>query len=138
MRNTRQRDIVLGVVRSSSDHPTAETVYERARKIIPNISLGTVYRNLKLLGDVGKIRVVRSDDDTLRFDKTVYPHAHVRCVMCGKVVDAAEINVEALTESASFGNGFEVTGAEVSFTGICPECGNNAKANKEYKENKNG
>lgn len=122
MRNTKQRDIVLSVVQNSCDHPTAEAIYERCREVMPNISLGTVYRNLRVLEEMGKVRLVRSDQDTLRYDKTVIPHAHVKCLRCGKVSDAMNVDCLKLMTEAREATGFDIVGIEVSLDGICPEC----------------
>lgn len=122
MRNTKQKDLILNVVQSSSDHPTAETVYERARAVMPSISLGTVYRNLKQLEDMGKVRLVKTDTDTLRYDKTVFPHAHLKCVCCGRVIDVMEVECQKIIETVSKATDYEVLGIEVAIDGICPEC----------------
>ena len=76
MRNSRQRDTILKIVRESDDHPTADMVYTRARMHIDNISLGTVYRNLNLLSEQGLIKKFKIIGDNERFDKTVIMHSH--------------------------------------------------------------
>lgn len=130
MRNTKQKDLILNVVQTSSDHPTAETVYERARAVMPSISLGTVYRNLKQLEESGKVRLVRSDQDTMRYDKTVFPHAHLKCVVCGSVVDVMEVECEKIIKTVSEATDYEVLGIEVAIDGICPECKSRKRNNK--------
>ena len=87
-RNTRQRGIILDILRESHEHPTAETVYREARRVLPNISLGTVYRNLNFLRDQGAVREIRpSEGGSSRFDRADTPHAHFHCVHCSALLD---------------------------------------------------
>ena len=84
-RNTRQRQLVLDVVRGRRDHPTAEQIYQSVREQDAHISRGTVYRNLNLLCDNREIyRVVMSSSD--RFDLRTDPHYHIHCLVCDSVV----------------------------------------------------
>lgn len=85
-RNTRQRQLVLDVVRGRRDHPTAEQIYQSVREQDAHVSRGTVYRNLNLLCDNREIyRVVMSNSD--RFDLRTDPHYHIHCLVCDSVVD---------------------------------------------------
>ena len=85
-RNTRQRQLVLDVVRGRRDHPTAEQIYQSVREQDAHVSRGTVYRNLNLLCDNREIyRVVMSSSD--RFDLRTDPHYHIHCLVCDSVVD---------------------------------------------------
>ena len=87
-RNTRQRGVILDILRESREHPTAETIYREARRALPNISLGTVYRNLNFLRDQGALREIRpSEGGSSRFDGTDVPHAHFHCVHCNALLD---------------------------------------------------
>ena len=122
MRNTVQRDLIYKVVCDSSDHPSAEVVYDRARAVMPNISLGTVYRNLKLLVALGKVREIPLGPGGSRFDKTVVAHAHFRCRLCGEVTDAEVDSIDALAEELRAGSGYEAESTEVMFTGVCVKC----------------
>lgn len=119
MRNTLQREIVYNVVMQSSDHPGADAVYERARKVMPKISMGTVYRNLKQLAETGKIREIRISDNTNRYDKTLAVHAHFCCRVCGKVTDVC-VNGNINGPCADFGGKVEST--DILFGGVCEEC----------------
>lgn len=119
MRNTLQRELVYNVVMQSSDHPGADAVYERARKIMPKISMGTVYRNLKQLAEMGKIREIRISDNSNRYDKTLAVHAHFCCRVCGQVTDVpVEGNINGL--GSDFGGKLETT--DILFGGVCEEC----------------
>lgn len=87
-RITRQRTVILEILRESRAHPTAETVYHQARKALPNISLGTVYRNLNVLRDQGLAREIRpSGESSSRFDGNCFPHAHFYCTECRTMID---------------------------------------------------
>jgi Fe2+ or Zn2+ uptake regulation protein len=87
-RNTRQRGVILDILRGSHDHPTAETIYRSARRVLPNISLGTVYRNLNFLRDQGAVREIRpSEGGSSRFDAADTPHAHFHCLHCSALLD---------------------------------------------------
>ena len=87
-RNTRQRGVILDILKASCEHPTAETIYREARRVLPNISLGTVYRNLNFLRDQRAVREIRpSDGGSARFDGMDTPHAHFHCVHCSALLD---------------------------------------------------
>ena len=122
MRNTVQRETVLNVVLSSCDHPTAETVYDRCRKIMPDISLGTVYRNLKVLAELGKIREVSIMNAGDRYDKTVGLHAHFRCKHCGRVLDVPSEALQQMESYVEGATGYQIETTEVLFVGLCNDC----------------
>ena len=87
-RNTKQRAVILDILRRSGDHPTAESIYREARKLLPNISLGTVYRNLNFLREQGKAREIRTNSESSsRFEGKCPPHAHFHCSVCNAVLD---------------------------------------------------
>jgi len=119
---TKQKKKILEVLKGTKSHPTAEWVYQAVRRHIPDISLGTVYRNLGLLKDHGYIITVDGLPDSKRYDADTREHYHIACEVCGQVSDLGrsfEINLdgEGLHES-----GYKVTGYRLIFTGICPEC----------------
>jgi len=87
-RNTRQRGVILDILQETREHPTAEKIYQDARRVIPNISLGTVYRNLNFLQDQGLVREIRPcDGGSTRFDGVLDSHAHFHCTRCGALLD---------------------------------------------------
>ena len=87
-RHTRQRGVINDILRSDFVHLTAEEVYQRARKALPCISLGTVYRNLNFLCEQGLAREIRSGDSgSARFEAARDPHAHFHCRACREVRD---------------------------------------------------
>jgi Fur family ferric uptake transcriptional regulator len=121
-RNTRQRQVVLEELRKLTSHPTAAELYEIARKRLPKISLGTVYRNLELLAGQGLIRKLETNGAKARFDGDVSIHHHVRCSKCGRVDDAHGVPENPMKEAVTALNGYEVFGFHLEFVGVCPEC----------------
>ena len=87
-RNTRQRGVILDILRESCSHPTAEMIYREARGVLPNISLGTVYRNLSFLRDQGTVMEIRPrEGGSSRFDAADTHHAHFHCAHCSALLD---------------------------------------------------
>lgn len=117
-RNTIQKSTVENVVLSACNHPTAEYIFEEARKTLPAIGLGTVYRILKDLVRDGKVRLISIPGAPDRFDKTTCTHAHFFCEKCGKVedVDFDCAPVDTLP------NGAVVNKTEILFSGVCKDC----------------
>lgn len=126
-RNTRQRAVILDLLKQRCDHPTAETVYKEARRVIPNLSLGTVYRNLNFLRDHGLVREIRpSDGGSSRFEGIVSPHAHFHCVNCHGLLD---IPLPEGLENArwpSEGRISAVAAIDLHVIGSCAECAEGA------------
>ncbi|MDD6201835.1 MAG: transcriptional repressor [Lachnospiraceae bacterium] len=87
LKHSKQRDAIKNFLMTRKDHPTADVVYENVRKEFPNISLGTVYRNLTLLSDKGELLRLRVGDGVDHFDATTTPHYHFVCKKCCRVLD---------------------------------------------------
>lgn len=120
-RMTRQRFVILDVLRKLKTHPTADEVYALVRAQIPRISLGTVYRNLDLLAESGEILKIESAGSQKRFDGDIEAHQHVRCTVCGRIGDVMPPIPLPLTAMPRV-NGFRVQNARVEFDGICQHC----------------
>ncbi|MBQ8042829.1 MAG: transcriptional repressor [Clostridia bacterium] len=118
MKNSKQRELVLNIINSSNLHPTAEDIYFECRKLLPNISLGTVYRNLKVLTESNKITRIKSKDNTYRYDNNLKKHAHFVCRECGELSD---ISRNVLDEIQTI-DGHKVLDYEINFEGICKDC----------------
>ncbi len=122
MRLTTQRQIILEELGKVTSHPTANEIYDMVRKRLPRIGLGTVYRNLELMAETGIILKLEVGGTQKRFDATVAPHYHIRCLSCGKV-DDIEIPVMAdINKTAAEISHYEVLGHHIEFSGICTEC----------------
>ena len=120
-RMTKQRAVILEVLRSVVTHPTADEIYGMVRKKLPRISLGTVYRNLELLTSSGEISRLDRAGAQKRFDGNRMPHQHVRCQVCGKVGDVFTPTDMPAVESAN-APGFFIQHVEVEFVGVCAAC----------------
>jgi Fur family ferric uptake transcriptional regulator/Fur family peroxide stress response transcriptional regulator len=121
-RNTIQRSLVLEAVREMQCHATTDEIYDAIKKKHPNISRGTVYRNLNLLSDVGDIHKIEMPSGADRFDHINREHYHARCLKCGKVFDVEMEFMADLEKSIRDTHGFEITGHDVIFKGTCSEC----------------
>lgn len=120
-RYSRQRELIYNAVLGSKEHPTAEMVYHWLKPANPNLSLGTVYRNLNLLAQEGIL--IRMPFPVERYDGDVHPHSHFRCKDCGRVFDIElDQGSEIDKAAAKAAPGFQVEGHELTFTGVCPEC----------------
>ena len=95
----RQRESIKEFLTGRTDHPTADFVYENMKQIYPNISLGTVYRNLSLLADLGEIQKLSSFGGADRFDARTVPHCHFMCTRCGRVMDVFSEHIDKSLES---------------------------------------
>ena len=123
LKYSRQREAIMNFLMTRKDHPTADVVYSSVRNEFPNISLGTVYRNLTLLADIGEIARLRLGDGIDHFDADTSPHYHFICKDCGRVID---LKLEALAEVDKL-NGTDLEGNRIAghityFYGSCSEC----------------
>ena len=134
-RRSEQRAVVLSVVRSTMDHPTAAWVHAQARRELPRIGLGTVYRNLARLAEEGLIREIRGGSGPARFDGNTGRHYHIRCLGCGRVNDLPISVTSRLEEEASQAMNFLVLGHEVEVHGLCPRCRPPSKNEKRSHKN---
>jgi Fur family ferric uptake transcriptional regulator len=119
---TAQRRVILEELRKVDTHPTADTIYDMVRRRLPHISLGTVYRNLDRMADVGLIRRLESAGSQLRFDGDTAEHYHLRCVQCGRLEDAPIEPDGSLEHQIRQRSAYDILGHHVEFHGVCPEC----------------
>ena len=122
IRNSKQRQAILNVLKGTKSHPTADWVYEQVRKEIPNISLGTVYRNLKLMKEEGEILDLEMGGSLNRFDGNNKNHYHFRCEQCGRVFDIDEPIDSGIDERVAHRTDFEVHYHRLEFHGLCIDC----------------
>lgn len=121
-RNTIQRSLVLETVNRLGCHATADEIYAEISREHPTISRATVYRNLKLLAEMGEIRRLKIPGSADRFDHIYEKHCHVKCESCGRVFDVDMDFVTGLESEIRDSRGFDFTGYDIIFHGICPEC----------------
>ena len=120
-RMTKQRRIIIEELRKERTHPTADDLHARVRMQLPHISLGTVYRNLDFLAETGVILKLDMAGSIRRFDSVTEPHAHIRCIRCGRIGDMPlpSLNPDSNTVQA---DGFTVLSVHVEYEGLCTEC----------------
>jgi Fe2+ or Zn2+ uptake regulation protein len=120
-RVTNQRRLILEAVRATDTHPTAEWVHRQVRRHLPRISLGTVYRNLRLLVEEGLIQELDSGGYG-RYDGNTTRHHHFTCQECGQIIDLALPVDRTLDHRAASRTGFEVSHHRIEFYGRCAAC----------------
>lgn len=122
MKKSRQREAILKCVLSHHDHPTADMIYMEVRNTFPNISLGTVYRNLSLLTKIGKIKKISCEDRTDRFDGNSQPHSHFICDSCGCLLDLSYYPNSSLYSEINQSFQGQITECDLIFRGLCKNC----------------
>ncbi len=122
IRMTKQRQVILEELCKVTSHPTADEMYQMIRKRLPKISLGTVYRNLEILSELGMVLKLDVGGTQKRFDGNVENHYHARCKQCGSVSDIhMSINTD-IEAQAQLSTDFKIQRHSLEFTGICPGC----------------
>ena len=121
-RYSKQREAIRSYLLSTKSHPTAEMVYEHIQSEYPNISLGTVYRNLNLLAEQGEILRLECGDGVDHFDGNTMPHYHFFCKGCNRISDLVMDPIDHINRIAAAGFDGEVQGHMVYFYGLCPYC----------------
>lgn len=122
LKYSRQRESIKEFLAARTDHPTADTVYTNLRKTFPNISLGTVYRNLSLLSDMGEIIKISTGDGADRFDGRTAPHNHFVCRQCHRVIDLDMENIDSIMDVAGKNFAGSIDHYVVNFYGVCGDC----------------
>ncbi len=135
-RMTPQRKIILEELHNARFHPTADEIYERVRRRLPRISLGTVYRNLDALAVQGIIQKLDLAGSQRRFDVNTEIHHHVRCVSCGALEDVVVLPLYPVEKILQDTHGFEIQGVRMEFSGLCPRC-KEAKTTSQEKQSQN-
>ena len=125
LKYSRQRETIKRFLMTRKDHPTADIVYMNVRKQNPNISLGTVYRNLTLLADIGEISRLRVGEGVDHFDADTSPHYHFVCRCCGAVTDLPLESIENILDVAGANFDGHIAGHVTHFYGICGNCTEN-------------
>ena len=119
----RKRDAILSYLRSTDVHPSADMVYAQLKPEIPDLSLGTVYRNLSMFRQQGVIASVGTVSGVERFDGNTAPHVHFVCTDCSAVIDMPQMEVpKVMEETAQMQIGGRVETCSLTFTGQCRNC----------------
>ena len=130
-RRSHKRDRILQILKETKSHPATDWIYNRLKKEIPELSLGTVYRNLEFLVEQKLIQKIPSHDNLNRFDATTDPHYHIVCQKCGAVEDLQIPQQTELNQAAQKVSLFKVTSHKIVFYGICNKCQNKPNIFKE-------
>lgn len=122
LNHSRQREAIIAFLKLRKDHPTADTIYNGVKKDFPNISLGTVYRNLTLLSELGIIQKISCGDESEHFDGDPTPHNHFICRKCSSIIDLEMDNIDFVNTLATKNFPGKVEGHSIYFYGTCQEC----------------
>lgn len=121
-RMTKQRKIIKEILCGTTSHPTAEAIYEEARKVLPDIGLGTVYRNLQVLIEEGSAIELTGDKRFSHYDGNVAPHAHLYCEKCNNVFDIDMEMSNDIANIAAAKTGASISNYRLDFFGCCKKC----------------
>ena len=119
---TKQREVVLQVIRDAREHLTANEVFVNAKQLLPSISFATVYNSLRYLKDAGHVAEIQFGNGASRFDRMTHRHDHAICTRCGKLVDIEMEHPKELVKMAAKYSKFKPESLEFTLRGICPEC----------------
>ena len=122
-RLTPQRMAVLKILASSEGHPSVDKIYDQVKKSFPMTSLGTVYKTITLLKEMGEVLELGFSDGSNRYDgNKPYPHPHLICIKCKKIIDPEINTLKSLPKAVAENSGYKIVGHRLDFYGICPEC----------------
>ncbi len=121
-RMTKQRKAILEAIKEIDTHPTADELYEIVKEEIPNISLGTIYRNLNVLEEMDEIMVLDYGSTYSRFDGMAENHYHFQCRECEEIFDLDMELQTSLNQRVEENNPFQVEQHRLEFYGLCPDC----------------
>ena len=119
---TKQREVVLQVIRGSHKHLTANEVFGDAKGLLPTISFATVYNSLRYLKDAGHIAEIQFGNGASRFDRITSRHDHALCTKCGTLADIVMEHPQELVNRAAAISNFKPETLEFTLRGLCPEC----------------
>jgi Fur family peroxide stress response transcriptional regulator len=122
-RITPQRMAVLRILAESEGHPNVDRIYQHVREVFPTTSLATVYKTVSLLKEMGEVLELGFSDESNRYDgKTPYPHPHLVCIRCRKIMDPELESLTDLQDELVRDTGFRILSHRLDFFGICPDC----------------
>ena len=125
---SKQREEVINILKTSYSHPTAEQIYLLVKEKNPNISRGTVYRNLNLLVEKGEIIKIDMNNGSDRYDYIREDHSHIICAECGKVIDYYhDFDMNNILKDIKSQTGLEFFSCNIAIKGICDNCKNKNK-----------
>lgn len=136
-RLTPQRRHVYGILLEKRDHPTANEVFLRAKQVMPDISMATVYNCLDALVECGLVRQVNLDRSATRFCPNMDPHCHFFCEKCGRIFDI-DFDPQSMRSEVRIPSGFEVSHFGLALRGKCPQCASESRPEGAAEGQNNG
>lgn len=118
---SKQRNLIYDIVAATMTHPTADWIYQRARRRMPHISLGTVYRNLKGLCEEGRLLEITTTKGPSRYDSNTARHSHLRCIHCDRLEDLPQEEFKVVAQSKRV-DSYKLFEYRVELVGLCPDC----------------
>lgn len=119
---TPQRLAVYDMLSHTTEHPTAEMIYQKVKEQYPTMSFATVYKSVEIFSKLGVIQVLNTGEDSFRYDAKTSEHSHIKCTKCGRVNDVSHLDARAVESLVENETGFKVNGHQFYFYGICPDC----------------
>jgi Fur family peroxide stress response transcriptional regulator len=122
-RITPQRIAVLSILAGSREHPSVEEIYDKVKKQFPTTSLATVYKTISLLKELNEVLELGFTDESNRYDGSrPYPHPHVICTKCKKIMDPELVHLGDISKEMSMKTGYKIFSHRLDFFGLCPKC----------------
>ena len=122
-RITPQRLAILRMLAESNGHPSVEDIFQRVQVNFPTTSLATIYKTISVMKELGEVLELEFSSDHNRYDgHKPYPHPHLICVKCKKIVDPELNSLEDMTQELVSDTGYKILGHRLDFYGICSEC----------------
>jgi len=122
-RLTPQRIALLRLLAASDGHPSASQLYDQMKEQFPTTSLATVYKTLNVLKEMDEVLELGFSDDDNRYDgNKPYPHPHLICIRCHKIIDSEVSLAQSLIQEVAQSSGYQIVGHRLDFYGLCPEC----------------
>lgn len=119
---TPQRLAIYNVLSSTTEHPSAEVIFNQLQPHYPTMSLATVYKTIEILREIGLVQVLNVGEDSFRYDANTENHPHVRCLVCKRVDDIFDVDASDFMAKVAEKTAYQLTGQQFYFYGICPDC----------------
>jgi Fur family transcriptional regulator, peroxide stress response regulator len=119
---TPQRLAIYDVLYNTTEHPSAEVIFNQLQSHYPTMSLATVYKTIEILREIGLVQVLNVGEDSFRYDANTENHPHVRCMVCKRVDDIFEVDTSEFVAKVAQKTAYQLTGQQFYFYGVCPDC----------------
>lgn len=119
---TPQRLAIYSVLYNTTEHPSAETIFNHLQPHYPTMSLATVYKTIEILREIGLVQVLNVGEDSFRYDANTKNHPHIRCTDCKRVDDIYDVDLSEFVNKIAEKTAYQLTGQQFYFYGICPSC----------------